>query len=258
MKIRLCLLVFGIAVLLSAVSFAETTIDGKADRGIVPVENAGNMVEEGISPTTGRTLSTIQVPAGYSGLAANGRYQPMMVQIDNTDNGAGYRAPWGGIWADIIYESALRREGHTRITMVFSDAIPYDVGPIRSARIGHVWLREEWGAGFIYYGQQEYYRTNVKDELSRLGADADGVAFSGTVRTWGEYFYSRAKLKSPHDKGADAAGLQDLISTDYEVPNHAFRFTDEPAQGDKATTITVNWGRKDYISRYTYSAALGC
>ena len=257
MKTRLWLAALAAALLLSAVGLADTTIDGKTDRGIVPVENADNLVEDGVSPTTGRSLSGLQPPDGASGLAVDGRYQPMMVQIDNTDNGAGYRAPWGGIWADIVYESALRREGHTRITMLFSDVIPYNVGPVRSARIGHIWLREEWGAGFVYYGQQEYYRTNVKDEITRLGADAAGVVFSGTTRTWGDYFYSRPKLKSPHDKGADVAGLQALIPSDHTAPNHAFRFTDEPAEGDTATSVTVNWGRKDYVSQYTWSAALG-
>ena len=257
MKLRLWSLLLAAILLTASASLADTALDGKSDRSIVPVENAGNLVEEGVSPTTGRSLAGLQLPDGFSGLAADGRYQPMLVQIDNTDNGVGYRAPWGGIWSDIIYESALRREGHTRITMLFSDAIPYNVGPVRSARIGHVWLREEWGAGFVYYGQQEYYRTNVKEELDRLGATRDGVAFSGTAKTWSDYFYSRPKLASPHDKGADVAGLQSLIPADYAVPNHAFRFTDEPAVGDSATVITVNWGRKDYQSQYTWSAALG-
>ncbi len=244
------------ALLLTAGALADTVIDGTADRGIVPADVGPNLVDEWTSPTTGRDLSQIDVPRGFAGLAADGRYQPMLVQIDNTDNGLRYRAPWGAAWADVIFESPLRREGHTRITLLFSDVIPDDAGPVRSARIGHVWLREEWGAGFIYYGQQEYHATDVKAEIARLGADKAGVVFSGTAQAWNRYFYQRRNLKSPHDKGVDVAGLQALIPADNPVPAHAWRFTDEPAQGDTAGVITVDWGRADYRSVYTWSPSL--
>lgn len=257
MKTRILLLALATALLLTAAALADTVIDGTGERNIYPGDTGLNLVEVGVSPTTGRTLSGLNAPDGASGLAVNGRYQPMLVQIDNTDNGVGYRAPWGAIWADVIFESPLRREGHTRITLLFSDIIPDDVGPVRSARIGHVWLREEWGAGFVYYGQQEYHATNVKDEIARLGADDAGVVFSGTLPAWSRYFYQRRNLKSPHDKGADVAGLQALIPEDYEVPNHAWLFTDEAAEGDSATVITVGWGRSDYRSVYTWSPSIG-
>ncbi len=252
---RMYALALILCLLCSWSAWADTVIDGNEDRGITPADVGLNETPEGVSPTTGRTLSGIDAPAGFSGLAVNGRYQPILVQIDNTDNGKGYRAPWNGIWGDIYYESSLRREGHTRISILYSDVIPDDVGPVRSARIGHIWLRQEWGAGFVHYGQQEFDRTNVKAEVTRLGA-AD-MDFSGTAQTWKAYFYKREKLKSPHDIGADLAGLQGLIPADKAVPDHAFLFTDEPAVGDAATVITVNWGRKDYRSVYTWSPAVG-
>ena len=61
------------------------------------------------------------------------------------------RAPWGLSYADVVYEYPLYRKGDTRLTAVFSDLVPDAVGPIRSARIGNVWLREEWDGAFIFF-----------------------------------------------------------------------------------------------------------
>lgn len=256
MKKWISLALIAMLALLCLTAHAETVLDGFTDRNVNPVEEGDNTPAEGVSPTTGRNLAGLNLPSGCAGLAATGRYLPLLVQIDNTDNGAGVRAPWGIGWADIVYESLLRREGHTRISLLFSDIIPDDIGPVRSARIGHAWLREEWDCAFAYYGQQEYYRSNVVEEFKRLGADAKGLIFSGTARTWKRYYYARKGLVSPHDKGVNGAGLISTINADYTAPNHAFNFTDTPAQGDPATRIMVDWGRKDYYAEYQYSETL--
>ena len=260
MKKWIALTLAAMLALLCLSAGADTVIDGITDRDIWPAGEGDNPPVDGVSPTTGRTLSGITLPRGCVGLAATGRYLPLLVQIDNTDNGAGYRAPWGLVNADIVYESLLRREGHTRISLLFSDVIPDDIGPVRSARIGHAWLREEWDCAFAYYGQQEYYRSNVAEEFKRLGADAKGLIFSGTAGSaapWKRYYYARKGLVSPHDKGVSGAGLIGLVDPDYTAPNHVFRFTDDPAVGDPATKIKVDWGRKDYYAEYQYSATLG-
>ena len=244
-------------VLACLTAHAETVLDGISFRSIIPEEEGENIAPAGVSPTTGRTLSTLRLPTGCAGLAATGRYLPLLVQIDNTDNGAGVRAPWGVGWADIVYESLLRREGQTRISLLFSDIIPDDIGPVRSARIGHAWLREEWDCAFAYYGQQEYYRSNVQEEFRRLGVAEKGLLFSGTVPTWKRHYYARKNLVSPHDKGVDGAGLISEVNPAFTAPNHAFRFTDTPAQGDPAVKIKVDWGRKDYYTEYQYSETLG-
>ena len=124
--------------LLLAQALAETTIDPKEARNIPLTEAGENETPDGISPTTGRTLRKLYVPEGYAGLAATGRYLPMLVQIGNDGGGVGNRAPWGVAYADILYETPLTRSHETRITAVFSDMIPDSVGFVRSARIGHV------------------------------------------------------------------------------------------------------------------------
>ena len=195
--------------LLLAQALAETTIDPKEARNITLTEAGENETPDGISPTTGRTLSKLYVPEGYAGLAATGRYLPMLVQIGNDGGGVGNRAPWGVACADILYETPLTRSHETRITAVFSDMIPDSVGFVRSARIGHVWLSEEWGGGFLFYGQQEVEGSDVKAEIKRLGADLRSVIFSGITggTNFKRYFTSRAGAKSPYDVDANVAAM---------------------------------------------------
>ncbi len=249
------------ALLTTGCAAAETLIDGISDRQIALSPAGLNPTVAGESPTTGRDLSRVRPGnADFAGLAVTGRYLPMLVQIDNTDNGANKRAPWGAVYADVVYESPLRRDGETRISLLFSDLIPDDVGPCRSARLGHAWLREEWGAAFMYYGQQEYPLTSVKEEFDRLGTNTS-LLYSGTVgdnasHPWKKYYYARKGLKDPHNAGGNAAAMLTLADPDYTAPNHTWLFTDEVAEGDPATRIMVDWAKKNYYSEFRYSETM--
>ena len=256
-------LCFALFLLLCGLSAsAQTDVDTQSDRGIV-IQPAGlNEIPEGYSPTTGRLLSEYaDVPAECTGLAATGKYTPMLIQIDNTDGGVGYRAPWGSEYADVVYETPLYRSGVTRISMLFSDVLPTFVGPCRSARVEHVWIREEWDCGFIYYGQQTYKGTNVVEEFKKLGANQKGLLFSCIVsntKPWMKYVTKRKGLKSPHDKGVNMARISELMPEDYPFPNHAFRFTDTvPEGGEDAAVIYVSWGNALYDSILRYDRQSG-
>ncbi len=253
----LCLMLLGSA------SLAETVLNGGEQRNIQFYKADYNDMIDGISPTTGRVLSQVaaETPDGFGGLAKIGRYMPLLVQISNPEGGIGYdekgkatgnRAPWGVQYSDIIYEAPLYRAGDTRLTFVFSDQIPDEVGPVRSARLFHAWLREEWDAGFLFYGQQEYTATNVPAVFKETGADkkAGGMLlFSGTVGTnhpWKQYYedYPRKKLKAPNHVTANAAAMWSLIPWDFEPANHTWLFTDElPDGGDEAEDIYVTWAK---------------
>ncbi len=241
---RLLALLLALA-LLPGAALAANLIDPLEDRGIVPAQVGLNEPTAGVSPTTGRRLGTVIAPnADFEGLAVTGRYLPMLVQIGNDNGGVGDRAPWGVTYADILYEMPLIRDRATRITAVFSDLIPDSVGYIRSARIGHVWLREEWDGGFLYYGQQEVEGSNVRSELYRLGATQKGLLFSGTAgaKVWKKYYTARKRLKSPYNMNANVAAMSRLIPEEHAAPNHAFRFTDEVPEGDSGLFVYVDWG----------------
>ena len=250
------LLALALALCLTPAALAETVIDGQADRNITLQEVGLNEVIDGVSPTTGLTLSELDQPEGFAGLAITGRYMPMLVQIDNTDGGVGDRAPWGATYADIIYETPLHRNGFTRLSFLFSDLIPDSVGPVRSARVGHVDLRQEWDAGFLYYGGQTRKGSNIEERFREYGANDKGVLFSGIVgnnKPWKQYYTRVSGVVSPHNVDANVAAMYELIDASFTPPNHAFLFTDEmPTTGEDAEIITIDWGAVMYNSGFVY------
>ena len=255
-KIARALLALALALSLFPAAVAETVIDPKEDRGIVLKDVGLNMVEDGVSPTTGQVLADLEQPEGFAGLAITGRYMPMLVQIDNYNGGVQDFAPWGATYADIIYETPLHRNGFTRLSFLFSDLIPDSAGPVRSARVGHAYLREEWDAGFLYYGSQTKKGSNVEEVFSEFGANKRGVLFSGLVsagKPWKQYYVRRSGIAAPHNVDANVSAMSALVPEDVVPPNHAFLFTDEfPTTGDVAEEITINWGAVMYNSRFVY------
>ena len=127
---------------------------------------------------------------------------------------------------------------------------------MRSARLTHVELREEWDAGFLFYGGQEYEGTNINDAFRETGASKKGVLFSGMVsggKPWKKY-YTRVKgLPGPHDVDANVKAMQALISADFKAPSRPYLFTDDlPELGDFASNISITLKLAKYCSTFTY------
>jgi len=237
----------------------ETMINPMEERSVLLSPAVENKTEEGFSPTTGLELATLDVPDGFAGLAVTGRYTPMLVQIDNSEGGVGNRAPWHASYADVVYETPLYRTGTTRLSMLFSDLIPEYVGPVRSARVNHVWIREEWKAALCFWGGQKYEKTSITTAFQDLGynlMDPASLAFDGTTggKVWNNYCDHTEVLAKPHDAYFMTAALAtQVIPADYTAPNHAYRFTSAlPEVGDVAEVIYVNWGNKAYNSMLEY------
>ncbi len=226
-------------------------LNGRLKNGNFPE----NPVIEGQSPTTGE--------------AWEGRYQPVMVQIGtetaekdrSVPAGTGQRAPWGGHYADIVYEQPLYRYGPNRITFLFSNHMPDSVGPVRSARVGHVYLREEWGAGLVFVGGPEEKGNNIIKLFKELGANKKGVIFNGRLSgKWKDKYYRRLdgkngtpQVSAPNNVDINAAGIQSTIPEKNDTPNHVFLFTDEsPYDGPLAYTINIDWGHDWYQEHFYY------
>ncbi len=235
-------------------ALAETALDGKTDRSIAIQKADLNTAEDGVSPTTGRTLADVPHDDDAVGLAVNGNYMPMVVQIDNDGAGIGSNLPWGLLNADIIYEMPLYRTGETRLTAVFSDVLPTFVGPVRSARIGAVWLAKEWFGGFVCVGRQESEKANADKEMKEQGFLRYVNRFDGTDnKPWTKYFTKRAKTVSPHQMSANLAGLYSLIPGDHHPYNHTMLFTDEPLTGgDSGAVVAVDKQGTQYSSTMVY------
>lgn len=252
--------------LLAAQASADVLLNGSVDRGIIPAPAGLNMADEGMSPTTGRNLSELEAPENAAGLAVNGRYTPFLVQLDNVDGGTGRNAPWGAEWADVVYESPLyladrdTNAMETRISLLFSDVIPDAVGPVRSTRVGHAWLREEWDCGFVYDGQQNNEKANVQDVFNDYGAAEKGVLFSAGVKgqAWESLFSKRSGIQAPHNTSIALAQLSEYLPDSFAAANHAFLFTDElPEESKPAGKVTVSWNFPGYNSCLVYDAAKG-
>lgn len=234
----------------------------QSDRNITPADGAldVNPVIEGESPTTGMPYDTSSL------------YMPMLVQISNpegsaknldgkkvTSAGIGQRAPWGGQYADIVYEGILYRSGQTRITFLFSDAFAdmssLSVGPVRSARIGHVLLREEWQGGIVYAGGPRAEENNIAAMFAELGASTKGVTYNLLDAGYTEYKYRVQGVKAPDNYNVDVAGIRTLIPATTIAQPHPFLFSDVSPyiEGyETAYTINLDWGHKRYISSFEY------
>ena len=250
---KLIALLLILTLLLTAIpaAFAETLVN-EADRNIKPanLQKDGNFalnpVIEGESPTTG--------------LPWTGRYQPILVQIDNSYGGVDKVRHWGINDADVMYETLLASNGTTRISALFSDKMPESAGPVRSSRLAHAWIRQEWQAGFCFYGVQAAKYTNVREEFAKLGVrNKLGILFDGSAgsnKPWKKFYARVSGLGSPHNAEVNVAAVQELIDPAvYAAVPRPFLFSDtKPVEGEYAEYIWIENPRKQSVSpSYVYN-----
>lgn len=281
MKKAVCLvLALALACIAAAAAADPKKIDGLTPRDI-RIESAGlnpdasEMIAQGYSPTTGRKLDSIKVREGSSGTAVTGVYQPIMMQISNSNNGIGIRsdgslyaiAPVNGTCADVVYEACQKKGGGTtRMTMIFSDVVPDYAGFARSTRLTHVRLRQEWDCIFCTSGYSSaevpaaWKALGVKSPSSKNRTEKDpGVVYigdAGTNKPWKKYV--RRLMMGIKDANNELfelkAILENVVPKDHVPANHTWKFTDEvPAGGDSGEIVYVTFGsRYDTDSRLEY------
>ena len=245
-----------------------TEIDGLTPREIEIHKaelnpSADEMIAQGISPTTGRELASITCPDRFSGTVVTGVYQPIMVQISNSNNGIGLLdsgepyaiAPVNGSYADVVYEASQAMNGtETRMTMIFSDTVPDYVGFLRSTRLTHVRLRQEWDCVFCTSGYsnadvpKEWKAMGVKNPSNRSAKDP-GIVYLGDVglnKPWKKYVRRLKGIKDVNNELFELTKiLQDVVPKDHVPANHTWKFTDKlPLTGDSAEIIYVTFGHR--------------
>ncbi len=278
-KLTSLFLVLTLVFSLSAALADPTSIDGLSERNI-KINPAGlnpsaeEMIAQGISPTTGRNLMDIEWQNNFAGAAVDGNYQPIMVQISNASNGVGvsssgklyFTAPVNGTYADVVYEAPQKRSGsETRMTMIFSDTIPDYVGFVRSTRLTHCRLRQEWECAFCTSGYAK--GSDVPAEWKKLGVpdpanakdDKPGIVYVGDYpKVWRPYVWRLSGIKSANSELFMAADIvRDIVPKDHVPANHTWLFTDEiPEGGDPASIVYVtfgNWEQSDSRLEYDES-----
>ena len=244
MKKLLSMLLALMLILATFAASAETLVN-EADRDIKPADlKADGTFEvnpsiEGISPTTG--------------LPWTGRYQPILVQIDNSYGGVDKVRHWGINDADVMYETLLASNGTTRISALFSDRMPESAGPVRSSRVAHAWIRQEWQAGFCFYGVQTVQFANDRDEFIRLGVrNKLGILFDGSAgsnKPWKKFYARVSGISSPHNAEVNVAAVQELIDPAvYAAVPRPFLFTDsKPVEGEYAEYIRKQSVSPSYV-----------
>ena len=276
-KLMTLILALVLAMSVNAALAEPKVIDGLTPREI-EIHQAGlnpsadEMIAQGISPTTGRELEKIKAPDGFLGTAVTGIYQPIMVQISNHRNGVGKDsdgnpyafAPVNGSYADVVYEACQINGGkETRMSMIFSDTVPDYVGFLRSTRLTHVRLRQEWECVFCTSGYSnadvpaEWKAMGVKNPSNRTAKDP-GVVYVGDVglgKPWKKYVRRLKGIKDANNEVFELAKiLENVVPADHVPANHTWKFTDElPAEGDPAGIIYVTFGNQyDTDSRLEY------
>jgi hypothetical protein len=243
-----------------------TVLQSTPDRGIAPqTEAARHPLIEGESPVTG--------------LPWEGEYLPMLVQIGNLitstkiggrtikTSGVGKAAPWGGQYADIVYESMIVKNDATRLTFLYSDCFALgepkgEVGPVRSTRIGQLILREEWQAGFVYgggfAGTFSWRDQQTPELLAQTGALTQGVLLNMLDARYTDYRRRVKGVKAPNNRSVNLIGLRETIPDTFVSQPRPFLFSDESpyTEGyDAADTIHLDWGREVTISHFVYDAS---
>lgn len=267
---KLLSLVLALALILSVVTAMAdpTEINGSEKRNIKIHEaglnpSADEMIEQNISPTTGRQLDQIPWEDGFVGTAVTLTYQPIMVQISNAGGGVNENskgepatAPINAQYADVVYEACQANSANggslTRFTMVFSDVVPDYVGFVRSTRLTHVRLRQEWDCAFCTSG---YAKADVKPEWKKMGVknpegatpDDPGLVYVGDFpKVWKKYVYRLAPAGDANSELFELANIvMNIVPKDHVAANHTFKFADEiPEGGDSGEIIYVAFGNK--------------
>lgn len=197
----------------------EIPLQGRQADGSFP----DNPVIPGVSSTTGLPTT-------------NAKYLPVLSQIDNN---LGALPQWGLDAADIMYELPISGAGWTRLTALFADRLPAEAGPVRSARLMHADLREEWDALLLHYGEQTTAGSNFREAIRKYGVPAKGLEMDGIGNKYKALFPRTKYHAAPHNVSAHVSELAALVSA-YEFRQRPFLFADGTAYaGPDAFRVSI-------------------
>lgn len=201
-----------------------------------------NPLIPGESPTTG-------LPS------ASNKYIPILVQIDNS---LGAIPQWGISAADVMYELPIQGMGWTRLTALFADQHPDEAGPVRSGRIMHADLREEWDSVLVHFGKQEVEGSDMRKALADYRVGTKGLDIDGIGNKYKDYFARVKYHAAPHNVSTYVKGLSELPQvSSYQFPVRPFKFTDDKNYGgaEAGRISIIHKGNRDTSSTFVYDVA---
>lgn len=191
----------------------------------------------------------IDLVSPTTGLPVDHVYSPMVAQMDNEP---GARPQCGIASADVVYETEVYNGGYTRYTCVFNDTIPEKIEAVRSARMLHLDIYQEWGGAFVNYGFQ-----------NAEGSDAAGYAkkvvttlYNGITGIKG--FYRDDNRRAPNNVVCKLRDLYDQTEPP-ETERGPLVFSDTPtSEGEKVSVFRVPYAENlGYYPSYEWDETEG-
>ncbi len=201
------------------------------------------------TPTPTPEPTPVLVPAPLTGLPvteAAAQLHPIAVMVDDHRNAR----PQSGFNAAAQVWQAPAEGGVPRYMLIFQDARPAAVGPIRSARQYFIEWAAEWKAMYVHVGgSPEAMATLRSSGRGQLVYNADGFRFEGT-EMW------RIKERAaPHNVYTDADRLGSMAAKvgavdGPVVPVWTFGEATGPDTRPSGTTITIQYPYETITYRY--------
>lgn len=235
------------------------------------IKNNEKEPETTAAPPT--TAATTAAPVVYSNPLTNEEgfsqsaidKRPVAIVVENA---AAARPQWGmddeNNAPDIIIEGEVEG-GETRMLWMFADynAVPEQVGPVRSARPPFIRFSQLFDSIFIHWGQSASKGNYVGADQVFKSENVDHInqmAFSDKVGLYGRD--KSRKVSSEHTGVLYGANLpaaieQEKFRTDVEKDSFStFSFNDEnTAVGtDACNTLSVTFSSRSQKKNWTYSA----
>lgn len=209
---------------------------------------------ETISPTTGLpipgdAMAPVMTVISY----ANGKGKVNGKTIEAP--GIGKQQNWGGMQADIVFESMLYEIGWSRLVFLFHDALvrgeDINVGPVRSLRQVPVILADTWNAGLACRASYPY---------AQLTRDrCNGYLFEHGNPGYDHVMMQVKGRKMPENINADVNGISDMMIDAPQAPA-MWTFADQ-SDIDNAqqimnlsfvTPADLKWGEKGHTTSFHY------
>jgi len=200
----------------------------------------GSAAAETISPTTGMILK-------------GARTTPVAVSINHW---AGVQQ-WGLQEADVLYETLLSNAngGQTRLIALYHDALAEGrqvyAGPVRSVRLAHVSVSQEWDAALAFTGTvagKENAAPGLRGMGERLLPLISAKMRAFAIRTAQQ---EGRRVKAPNHMTADVTGLHSLVKQD-SAPLQGWTFGTQPPGGEKAEVVALDWGDRKLSCRFEW------
>ncbi len=207
------------------------------------------------TPTATPVPTPTPGPVSYTtGLPFDGEYKPVIVSIENSSAG---RPQIGLQAADVVYEMAIAGST-TRFVCVFSDNIPEEVKPVRSARVSFLYIVKEWNAAYMHFGGScsdnkkgsEPYNVYSHELYDDIKVNIDLIEGK-----YNDFYYRSKDKKAPHN----AVGNLKMVQAryDYQPEPLGWLFDSNATytgQDGKQISLKMCSNKNDFVT-YTYDAA---